>query len=121
MEANSIITGYDAINYAEANGLTLNKYADPIEDGRTGLTVDEARKVAAEDPGLIWIKSLKLAAWLLNHPGAYDRFVPVADGQDGSPAERAASAAAAIRADYDGEPTDADIIADLTKAVQTGF
>jgi hypothetical protein len=49
------LIGYEAINYAEANGLTLNKYNDPIEDAREGLSVDEARKVAAEDPALIYI------------------------------------------------------------------
>lgn len=49
------LTGYEAINYAEANGLTLNKYNDPIEDAREGLSVDEARKVAAEDPSLIYM------------------------------------------------------------------
>lgn len=48
------LSGYEAINYAEANSLTLNKYTDPTENAREGLTPDEARKVAAEDPSLIW-------------------------------------------------------------------
>lgn len=55
MENTVKLTGYEAINYAEANGLALNKYNDPIEDARHGLTPDEARKVASEDPSLIWI------------------------------------------------------------------
>ena len=50
------LTGYDAIDIAEANGLTLNKYADPTEDAREGLTMEEARRVAAEDPSLIWLE-----------------------------------------------------------------
>lgn len=49
------LTGYEAINYADENGLTLNKYSDPIEDAREGLSVDEARKVADEDPALIYV------------------------------------------------------------------
>lgn len=58
MEANNtpnIITGHDAIAYAEINGMTLNKYEDPTEDARTGLTVDEAKQVAFYDRNLIWI------------------------------------------------------------------
>lgn len=49
------LTGYEAIAYAEQNDLTLSKYADPTEDAREGLTVEEARKVASEDPTLIYI------------------------------------------------------------------
>ena len=49
--------GYEAIEYAEANGLTLSKYNDPIEDAREGLTPDEARKIAREDPRLIYIEA----------------------------------------------------------------
>lgn len=49
------LTGRDAISYAEANGLTLSKHADPTEGTRAGLTVEEAEEVAAEDPSLIWI------------------------------------------------------------------
>jgi len=50
------LSGYEAIEYAEANGLTLSKYNDPIEDAREGLTPDEARKIAAEDPNLIYVE-----------------------------------------------------------------
>ena len=53
--AMTTLTGHDAIAHAETNGLTLNKYADPIEDARDGLSVDDAIEVAAEDPNLIWI------------------------------------------------------------------
>ena len=49
------ITGLDAIDYADRNGLALNKYADPTEPAREGLSVDEAHDVALEDPSLIWL------------------------------------------------------------------
>lgn len=49
------LTGYDAIEYAEEHDLLLNKHEDPIEGARDGLTPDEARTVAAEDPSLIYI------------------------------------------------------------------
>ena len=49
------LTGREAIEYADANGLTLNKYEDPTEEARTGLTVTEANKIAREDASLIWI------------------------------------------------------------------
>ncbi len=49
------LTGFEAIDYAELEGLTLNKAADPIDEARTGLSVAEAQAIAAEDPSLIWI------------------------------------------------------------------
>jgi hypothetical protein len=51
----NMISGYKAIEYAEAHGLTLNKYADPTEDAREGLTPAEARRVASEDPSLVYV------------------------------------------------------------------
>lgn len=53
----STLTGYAAIEYAEARDLPLRKYADPTEDARDDLTVEEAREVAAEDPSLIWVEA----------------------------------------------------------------
>lgn len=50
------LKGYEAITYAQNNDLTLSKYNDPIEDARNGLTPDEARKIASEDPSLIYIE-----------------------------------------------------------------
>ena len=50
------LTGFDAITFAEREGLTLNKHADNIDDAATGLTVAEAEAVAAEDPDLIWLE-----------------------------------------------------------------
>jgi hypothetical protein len=53
------LTGIEAIEYAEANGLTLNKYNDPTEDAREGLTPEEARKIAREDSGLIYVEDVE--------------------------------------------------------------
>jgi hypothetical protein len=50
------LTGFDAITYAEREGLSLNKSADPIDDARTGLSVAEAEAIASEDPTLIWVE-----------------------------------------------------------------
>jgi len=47
--------GYDAIEYAERHGLRLSKHTDPIEHAREGLTVDEARDIARDDPSLIYL------------------------------------------------------------------
>jgi hypothetical protein len=47
--------GYDAIDIAEREGLTLCKCTDPTEVARSGLTIDEARSVAAEDPSLVYV------------------------------------------------------------------
>ena len=51
----SSLSGYEAIEYAERTGATLNKHADPIEGARDSLTIDEARQVASEDASLIWV------------------------------------------------------------------
>jgi hypothetical protein len=52
------IKGLRAIDYAEAHGLTLCKYADPAEGARSGLSVEEAREVAREDASLIWLDGI---------------------------------------------------------------
>jgi hypothetical protein len=51
----TIIRGTEAIALAAALGVTLCKYADPIENAREGLTVEEATEIAREDAGLIWL------------------------------------------------------------------
>jgi hypothetical protein len=58
MDARNILTGDAAIEYAERHGKTLNKYSDPLQGARQGVTVDRAREIAREDPGLIWIEDL---------------------------------------------------------------
>lgn len=50
------LKGYDAIEYAELHDLRLSMYNSPIEDAREGLTVDEAREIAREDAGLIYLE-----------------------------------------------------------------
>jgi len=49
------LSGFDAIEYAEKEGLTLNKAADSIDDGATGLTIAEAEAIADDRPELIWL------------------------------------------------------------------
>ena len=63
----NILTGSDALRYAAERDLLLNKFADPIEGAREGLTIEEARDVAREDPSLIWVEA---------------RLVRVNDGQE---------------------------------------
>jgi hypothetical protein len=54
--ATKTLTGHDAIRYAEIQRVTLSKFADPIEEARDGLTLREAREVAAADPSLVYVK-----------------------------------------------------------------
>lgn len=49
------LKAYDAIEYAEQHGLRLSMYNSPIEDARDDLTVEEAREIAREDAGLIYL------------------------------------------------------------------
>jgi hypothetical protein len=49
------LTGFEAIEYAEKEGLTLHKAADSIDEGAEGLTIAEAEAIADEDPDLIWL------------------------------------------------------------------
>ena len=49
------IVGRAAIEYAEATGCSLNKFADPIEGSRDGLSLTEALDVAREDASLIYV------------------------------------------------------------------
>jgi len=47
--------GCEAIAYAEEHDVPLKKYADPVEDARECIPVWEAKEIASEDPGLIFI------------------------------------------------------------------
>jgi hypothetical protein len=51
-----LLTGYDAIEYAQLEGYTLNKDDDGIDGAVTGLTTAEAAAVAADRPELIWLE-----------------------------------------------------------------
>jgi hypothetical protein len=49
-----IIRGSEAIRIAERDGVTLSKYADPVEGFRPRITVAEARDIVREDAGLVY-------------------------------------------------------------------
>ena len=49
------LSGFSAIEYAEKQGLTLNKHPDSIQGPHSGLTIAEAEAIAEEDPELIWL------------------------------------------------------------------
>lgn len=53
-----IITGSEAISYARAKGVTINKFEDPTAPARYGLSIEEAEEVAREDPGLVYLEFL---------------------------------------------------------------
>ena len=55
LEAIMRITGFDAISFAEREGLTLNKSADSIDGPADGLTIAEAEAIATIRPDLIWL------------------------------------------------------------------
>ncbi|MCC6419495.1 MAG: hypothetical protein IT429_14780 [Gemmataceae bacterium] len=50
------LIGFDAIQFAEQEGLALNKEADHIDPACSGLTVAEAEAIASEDASLIWLE-----------------------------------------------------------------
>jgi hypothetical protein len=49
------LTGFEAITFAEREGLALNKLADNIDDAQEGLTVAEAEAIAVDNPDLIYV------------------------------------------------------------------
>ncbi len=49
------LRGFEAIEYAEKQNLTLNKHPDTTTGPRRGLTVAEAEAVASDDADLIWL------------------------------------------------------------------
>ena len=49
------LTGFDAIEFAEKEGLTLSKAADPIDDEVHSLSIAEAEAIAVDNPDLIWL------------------------------------------------------------------
>lgn len=48
------LSGYAAINFAALTGATLRKYEDPTEEAWESCTPEQARRVAREDPSLIY-------------------------------------------------------------------
>ena len=65
------ITGTDAIEYARTIGCELNKYADPTEDARFDITIEEAEDVARDDAHLIWasLSTERAEDWLREQAG----------------------------------------------------
>lgn len=49
-------TGTEALAYSVRTGAQLHKHADPV-DGARDITLDEARQIAREDPGLVWCEA----------------------------------------------------------------
>jgi hypothetical protein len=49
------LTGFEAITFAEREGLTLNKLEDAIDEPQQGLTVAEAEAIAVDSPELIYL------------------------------------------------------------------
>jgi hypothetical protein len=49
------LTGFDEIQFAEREGLTLNKDADRIDGPAAGLSIAEAEAIATDRPELIWL------------------------------------------------------------------
>jgi hypothetical protein len=49
-------TGTEALAYSVRTGAQLHKHADPV-DGAREITLDEARQIAREDPGLVWCEA----------------------------------------------------------------
>jgi hypothetical protein len=96
------IEGSEAIRIAERDGVTLHKYADPIDGYRT-VTLDEARDIAKEDANLIYCV-VQPTGWTGDAEG-YN----VADYFPGSLNGAARSGAKYLGPDADGvEPTWAD-------------
>lgn len=56
MKRDTAMTGYEAIKYAEQHGAILCKYADPTEDAREQISLEEAREIARVDPSLIYLR-----------------------------------------------------------------
>ena len=50
------LTGFEAIEFAEKAGLTLNKAADSIDEFVIGLSIAEAEALADADAELIWLE-----------------------------------------------------------------
>ena len=50
------LTGFEAIEFAEKEGLTLNKAGDSIDGPVQGLTIAEAEALASNDPESVWLE-----------------------------------------------------------------
>ncbi len=64
--ATTRLTGLEAIEYAAAAGLKLSKLADTSGGARDGLTVEQAREIAAKDPGVVYLDLIASPAAILD-------------------------------------------------------
>lgn len=130
----AIMTGNEAIEMAVVAQLpgtmpcVLNKYADPTEGAREGLTIEEAREIAKEDPGLIWadvyvhvdsnatnwrIRNTSTAVVLGDYPGATAAEALDAMAKDAGYPSYASACEEVPVAEGEIEVTPADTFADL--------
>lgn len=49
------LKGFEAIEYAEKEGMRLHKAGDHIDEPADGLSIAEAEAIASEDPDLIFL------------------------------------------------------------------
>jgi hypothetical protein len=49
------LTGFEAITFAEHEGLTLSKFEDRIDEPQAGLSIAEAEAIAVDHPELIYL------------------------------------------------------------------
>ena len=49
------LEGWDAIAFAERNGCLLSLHADGGEEARDGVSIEEARRVAAKRPARVYV------------------------------------------------------------------
>lgn len=50
------LTGFEAIEFAEKEGLKLHKASDSIDDAAENLSIAEAEAIASDNPQLIWLE-----------------------------------------------------------------
>lgn len=62
------IEGHHAIRIAEREGVTLHKYADPIEGYRKCISLAEAREILKDDANLIYCLVVP-TGWTGDHAG----------------------------------------------------
>jgi hypothetical protein len=51
-----LLIGFEAIEFAQQEGFTLNKEGDGIDGPATGLSIAEASAIAVDRPDLIWLE-----------------------------------------------------------------
>ena len=57
------INGENAMRLAARDGLTLRKYADPVEAAQDEISATKAREVARIDPSLVYVEVVHQGWW----------------------------------------------------------